>query len=403
MVPLHSFRVGQPGDLVPVVLLLVIAVAVAGLVNGAARATVQARQASREAELLTLFAGSVLRGADLPALLERARETYTQRAVSLSGRTEGVIAAVGDDPPGVPADADTSVEVQDGEYLLMLAGRKLPAHDRRVLNALANQAVGLVRQQQLAEAAGKTSALEQADQLRRALLSAVSHDLRTPLAAVKAAVSSLRSDDVEFSPADTAELLATIEESTDELTALVGNLLDSSRLAAGVVRPELRTAYLDEVVHRALVSVGLGPRGFRHTARERVRIDVGAVAVSADGGLLERVVANLVDNALRYGGDGEVRIDAARVGDRVSLRVIDTGPGLPDGDTPVFGPFQRLGDRDNTSGAGLGLSVVQGFVTAMGGTVEATDTPGGGLTMVVDLVAAQPADSGGTAPVGTAL
>jgi two-component system sensor histidine kinase KdpD len=268
-----------------------------------------------------------------------------------------------------------------------------------VLNAVANQAVGLVRQQQLTEEASKAGALEQADQLRRALLSAVSHDLRTPLAAVKAAVSSLRSNDVEFSPEDTAELLATIEESTDQLTALVHNLLDSSRLAAGVVQPAPRTVYLDEAVHRALVSVGLGPRGFRQSARERVKVDVGAAAVSADAGLLERVIANLVDNALRYGGDGDVRIDAAPIGTRVALRVIDTGPGLTRDEARVFDPFQHLGDRDNTTGAGLGLSVVRGFIEAMGGTVEATDTPGGGLTMVVDLPATPEAEAGKPVPV----
>jgi two-component system sensor histidine kinase KdpD len=259
-----------------------------------------------------------------------------------------------------------------------------------VLNALANQAVGLVRQEKLSAQASEAAALAEADRLRRALLSAVSHDLRTPLAAAKAAVSSLRSDDVQFSPTDTAELLATVEESIDQLTTLVGNLLDSSRLAAGVIRPALRTVYLDEVVHRALTGVGLSPRGYRHQAVERVKVDVGSIAVQADAGLLERVVANLVDNALRYAGErADVRVDAARDGERVTIRVIDTGPGIDAAEVErLFDPFQRLGDRDNTSGVGLGLSVVHGFVEAMGGTVEATDTPGGGVTMIVELAAA---------------
>ena len=129
-----------------------------------------------------------------------------------------------------------------------------------MLTVVAHQAVGMIRQEKLTVEASKAAALTEADQLRRALLSAVSHDLRTPLAGVKAAVSSLRSDDIEFSPEDTAELLATIEESADQLTALVGNLLDSSRLAAGVVKPTLRPVYLDEVVHRALLGLGIGGR-----------------------------------------------------------------------------------------------------------------------------------------------
>ena len=158
--------------------------------------------------------------------------------------------------------ADTAIEVGDDEFWMLMAGKKLPARDRRVLTAVAKQAAGLVKQRELTEEAGKAEAIARADELRRSLLSAVSHDLRTPLAAAKAAVSSLRSDDVDFSAEDTAELLATIEESIDQLTALVGNLLDSSRLAAGVVRPELRRVYLEETVQRALLGISKGTTGF---------------------------------------------------------------------------------------------------------------------------------------------
>ena len=390
--PLRSFTIAQPDNFITTVVLLVIAVAVAVLVDEAAKRTREARRASQEAELLALFAGSVLRGADLPALLNKVRETYGQRAVSVLHRDGGVVDAVGDDPPRDRDDADTVCDAGDGEYTLALRGPDVAARDRRVLTAVANQAVGLIRQEQLAAEAGEARALAEADRLRRALLSAVSHDLRTPLAAVKAAVSSLRSDDIEFSPEDTAELLATVDESTDQLTGLVGNLLDSSRLAAGVVRPELRPVYLDEVVHRALLGVGIGTAtGSARTVRERVHVDVGECVVRADSGLLERVVANLVDNALRYAPDDVVRVAAGAAGDRVLLTVADTGPGIARGaQEQIFDSFQRLGDRDTTTGVGLGLSVARGFVEAMGGTVTATDTPGGGLTMVVDLAGAGP-------------
>ncbi|MEV3960260.1 sensor histidine kinase KdpD [Nocardia sp. NPDC050193] len=387
--PRYSVTIQEPNSFLPAVLLLVVAVAVAILVDTAARRAEQAGQASREAELLTLFAGSVLRGADLTALLDRLRRTYAQRAVSLRHRTDGVIAAVGTDPPERSDTADTAVEVSDGDYWLLLGGPTLRARDRRVLEAVANQAVGLVQRQQLAAEANQAAALAEADRLRRDLLSAVSHDLRTPLAAVKAAVSSLRSDDVEFSPEDRAELLATVEESADQLTSLVGNLLDSSRLAAGVVRPRMRPVYLDEVVHRALVSVGVSPRGARRGALDRVTVQVGSPAVQADADLLERILANLIDNALRYGAESPVKVDATTADGRVIVRVVDHGPGLPGTDTErVFDRFQQLGDRDNTSGLGLGLSVVRGFAIAMGGGVTATDTPGGGLTVTVDLAVA---------------
>ena len=172
-------------------------------------------------------------------------------------------------------------------------------------------------------------------------------------------------------------MLATIEESIDQLTALVGNLLDSSRLAAGVVSPDLHTVYLEETVQRALVSIGKGATGFFGSAIDRVKVDVGDAVVMADAGLLERVLANLIDNALRYAPDCVVRVNAGRVGDRVLINVIDNGPGVPHGiEDQIFEPFQRLGDHDNTTGVGLGMSVARGFVEAMGGTIAATRHPG---------------------------
>ncbi len=398
--PRHSFTIAEPNSAITELVLLLIAVAVAVLVNFAANRAREARRASQEAELLTLFAGSVLRGADLETLLERVRETYAQRAVSVlrepseeeraSGRKGDIVACVGKDPCVTVDSADTAIEVGDDEFWMLLAGKKLSARDRRVLGAVARQAAGLIKQRELADEAGRAHAIVQADELRRSLLSAVSHDLRTPLAAAKVAVSSLRAEDVAFSAEDTAELLATIEESIDQLTALVGNLLDSSRLAAGVVRPDLHRVYLEETVQRALVGIGKGATGFYQPTIDRVKVDVGDAVVMADAGLLERVLANLIDNALRYAPNSIVRVNAGRVGDRVLINVIDEGPGIQKGtEDQIFEAFQRLGDHDNTTGVGLGMSVARGFVEAMGGTIAASDTPGGGLTVVVDLAAPQ--------------
>lgn len=403
LTPRHSLTVAEPSSAVTELVLLMIAVAVAVLVDGTAKRAREARLASQEAELLTLFAGSVLRDADLGALLERVRETYSQCAVSMlrehtderpgqdrdKGRDKGyVIAAVGKDPCTTVDSADTAIEVGDDEFWMLMAGRKLSARDRRVLTAVAKQAAGLVRQRELAEEASRTQAIVQADGLRRSLLSAVSHDLRTPLAAAKVAVSRLRAEDVAFPAKDIADLLATIEESIDQLTALVGNLLDSSRLAAGVVRPELHQVYLEEPVQRALVSIKKGATGFFRSSIDRVTVDVGGAVVMADAGLLERVLANLVDNALRHAPNCMVRVNAGRVGDRILVNVIDEGPGVPPGtEEQIFEAFQRTGNHDNNTGVGLGMSVARGFVEAMGGAISASDTPGGGLTVVVDLAA----------------
>ncbi len=389
--PRSTFTIAEPDAAVTELVLLMLAVAVAVLVDRAAQRTREATRASQEAELLTLFSGSVLRGADLETLLERVRETYSQRAVSVlrvRGEDEQVVACVGKDPCLAVDSADTAIEVGDDEFWMLMAGRSLPARDRRVLTSVAKQAAGLVRQRELAAEASKAEAIEKADELRRSLLSAVSHDLRTPLAAAKAAVSSLRSEDIGFSEEDTAELLATIEESVDQLTALVDNLLDSSRLAAGVVRPEPKRVYLEEVVQRALLSISRGSTGFGAKGLDRVKVDVGDAVALADAGLLERVLANLIDNALRYAPQSIVRINAGQVGDRMLINVVDEGPGVPRGtEEQLFEPFQRLGDRNNKYGVGLGLSVARGFVEAMGGTISATDTPGGGLTVIVDLAA----------------
>ncbi len=389
--PRYTFTIAEPDAAITELVLLMLAVAVAVLVDRAASRQREARHASQEAELLTLFAGSVLRGADLATLLERVRETYSQRAVSIlrvRGEDEQIVACVGKNPCVTVDSADTAIEVGDDEFWMLMSGRSLPARDRRVLTAVAKQAAGLVRQRELTEEASKAEAIEKADELRRSLLSAVSHDLRTPLAGAKAAVSSLRSDDIGFSEEDTAELLATVEESVDQLTALVDNLLDSSRLAAGVVRPELKRVYLEEVVQRALLSIGRGSTGFGAKGLDRVKVDVGDAVALADAGLLERVLANLADNALRYAPESIVRINAGRVGDRILINVVDEGPGVPRGtEEQLFEPFQRLGDRNNKYGVGLGLSVARGFVEAMGGTISATDTPGGGLTVIVDLAA----------------
>ena len=216
--PRYTFTIAEPDAAVTELVLLAVAVAVAVLVDSAAKRTREARRASQEAELLALFSGSVLRGADLNTLLERVRETYSQQSVSMlrvsngSDETE-IVACVGSDPCSDVDSADTSVEVGDDEFWMLLTGRKLAARDLRVLTAVAKQAAGLIKQRELSDEASNAAAIAQADELRRSLLSAVSHDLRTPLAAAKAAVSSLRADDVGFSPEDTAELLATVEES----------------------------------------------------------------------------------------------------------------------------------------------------------------------------------------------
>jgi two-component system, OmpR family, sensor histidine kinase KdpD len=238
-----------------------------------------------------------------------------------------------------------------------------------------------LRAQRLAAEALEARRRAEATELRSALLSAVGHDLRTPLTAIKAAAGSLRDPDLQLSPADTATQLATVEECADRLQALVDNLLDSARLAAGSVEPQLRAVGYDEVLAPALATVDAG-----HLIS--VHVDGTTRPVLADPGLLERVVANLITNALTHGRARSVAARAVAQGDQVQLLISDRGPGIPDDRAEVmFAPFQRRGDRDASSGVGLGLAVARGFTEAMGGTLRAEPTTGGGLTMVVALPA----------------
>jgi two-component system sensor histidine kinase KdpD len=274
-----------------------------------------------------------------------------------------------------------TLAVANGENVLALLVYVLVAVTVSVaVNLAARQRAAATRNaleaQRLAVGAARAEELAEVDRLRIAILAAVGHDLRTPLASTKAAVSSLRAPDVAFTPEDSAELLATIEESTDRLGDLVENLLAMSRLQAGVLSVQPVPVALDEVVARALLS------GTAGSVRVAVRDDLPLVR--ADPGLLERTVANLVDNATRV--STTVEVNAVREGDRVLLRIVDRGPGIPAADRErIFAPFQRLGDHTADGGLGLGLAIARGFTEAMGGAITPSDTPGGGITMTVAL------------------
>ncbi|MEU5689298.1 sensor histidine kinase [Streptomyces venezuelae] len=386
--PLHLWTVSNNKNIVAIAVFVGVAVSVASVVDLAARRTHQAARLRAEAEILSFLAGSVLRGeTSLEALLERVRETFAMDSVALlerAGDTDPWTCAgsVGDGRPlERPEDADVDMPVGD-HMALALSGRVLPAEDRRVLAAFAAQAAVVLDRQRLQSEADQARTLAEGNRIRTALLAAVSHDLRTPLAGIKAAVSSLRSDDVEWSDEDEAELLEGIEEGADRLEHLVGNLLDMSRLQTGTVTPLIREVDLDEVVPMALGGVPDGSA--------ELDIPETLPMVAVDKGLLERAVANIVENAVKYAPDeAPVKVSASALGERVEIRVVDRGPGVPDSAKDrIFAPFQRYGDAPRGAGVGLGLAVARGFVEAMGGTLAAEDTPGGGLTMVLTLRAA---------------
>jgi two-component system sensor histidine kinase KdpD len=374
--PIHRFTINEPNNILALVVFVVVGMVVAAIVDTATRLAERAARATAEAETLSSLAGSVLRGDQaVPALLERLRETFAVESAELA---EG---------PPPPAESGVEVVPIAERAALVLRGRPLPASDRRVLAAFAAHVSAALERARLAEVAAEVEPVKAADRLRTALLAAVSHDLRTPLAVALASVSSLREADVEFTPAEQGELLGTAEVSLQKLSRLVDNLLDLSRLQAGALTLNLQPTALEDVVPLALDSLTDAEVELRSAGLHDVP------EVRADPPLLERVVANLASNAVRHAAGRPVLITASSLGDRVELRIADRGPGLPEEDRErVFQPFQRLGDTDNENGVGLGLALARGLTEAMGGELTPEDTPGGGLTMVLALPVAEEDD-----------
>ncbi|BAJ29425.1 MULTISPECIES: ATP-binding protein [Kitasatospora] len=398
--PVHTFTIGEANNFIALAVFAAVALCVSTVVDHAGRQTARAARATAEAETLSTLAGSVLRGADaVPALLERTRTSFGLDTVTLldraTGRALDAVESPVESPAESPAESPDTTATADPVHttdlpvgpdaLLRLTGRRLPDTDQRVLAAFGAHLAAALERDRLATAAAEVEPIRAADRMRTALLAAVSHDLRTPLAAALASVGSLRSPDVDFSAEDRAELLTLADESLHRLTRLVDNLLDLSRLQAGALTPHLRPTHLDEVLPAALDALATPDAPVRSAVTEAVP------PVLADPPLLERVLANVLANALRHNPPGApVLVTASAHADRVEIRVVDRGPGIPPEDRDrVFLPFQRLGDTDNTTGTGLGLALSRGLAEAMGGTLTAEDTPGGGTTMLLTLRAAE--------------
>jgi len=390
--PLHTFTIAEPRNLLALLLFVTVAVAVSSMVHLAARRAVQAAAAREEAASLLELAQTVLGGADSPAaVLDHLTRTHGGQA-ELTERVGGTWVRIAASNVAASLDAATRIDIRD-DLTLLISGQAPSATPALIAGYAAQAAVALDRERLRTQAA-QAEALAEGNRMRTALLAAVSHDLRTPLASIKASVSSLRQTDVSWSPEDEADFLATIEQNADRLDALIGNLLDMSRLHTGSLQPFLRPTAVDEV---APVAIG----GLDDSLRLEMAVPDGFPLVLADPGLLERVLANLFSNALRYSPAGRPpELHASLSGGTVCLEVVDHGPGVPDEQKErIFEPFERAGDRH--PGVGLGLTVARGFAEAMGGQISAVDTPGGGLTIRVVLPAA-PAASADRSALGAA-
>jgi K+-sensing histidine kinase KdpD len=379
--PYYTFEVEGNDAVIELVVFVVVAALVSLTVDLGARARVSAERNRMEARLLSRLTSGDSGVSTVQGVLEQVRGLFNMTSVELvrSGSAETLAsvgpAAVGEPTLRLPASA---------ELMLVAHGPEPFAEDRRLLSTLATAAARAWEEQLLSEQAAHAEQLARTDRVRSALLAAVSHDLRTPLAGIKAAVSSLRQTDLTWTAEEQAELLAAIEDSTDRLHSLISNLLAMSRIQAGALSVVPQPVALDEVVGAALLSLGAGD--------ELVDVPEDLPAVLVDPGLLERVIANLVSNARRFAPvDAPTSIEATRGGqDRVSLRVVDHGPGVPSERwSEMFEPFQTLGDRDARSGLGMGLAIARGFTEPMHVDLAPSRTPGGGLTMSLSIPVAR--------------
>ncbi|HKS02333.1 MAG TPA: ATP-binding protein, partial [Arthrobacter sp.] len=418
-------------DLLSLGVFVGVSVAVAGVVDRSARRSKEAARARAEAATLGELARGATRADDtVGSLLEQALDVFGVRGAALfsgppfrngtgpddrSGLGDrsgsGAQPAFGDRPALRKGDgegerkllawagelteserdgtdfAEHTVEPLDDGTWLVLLGRAVPATDSSLLGAFAAHVLAQLERRQLAASRLEVLRLAEGNTMRTAILRAVSHDLRTPLAGIKLAVGGLLQTAVRYTPEEKQELLETIDECSDRLDGLVGNLLDMSRITADSVRPLLKPVRWLDVVQPALRGL---PQG-----RVRVVLPPNLPAVDADAVLLERVIANIAENAVKYAPSSDIVVSSAAGGlssavinghPAGELRIVDHGRGVPDRNVPaMFRPFQRLDDLSQTTGVGLGLAVARGFISAMGGSLAAEETPGGGLTMVIRL------------------
>jgi K+-sensing histidine kinase KdpD len=392
--PLHTLTISDGKSLLALLLFVTVAVTVSSVVHLAALRARQAARSTEEAQDLLALAQTVLGGEDTPAAV------LAHLTASRGGRA-GLLERIGDQwvmvaASGVAGPDDPVMHaVARQDLVLEVSGQYRPLTPR-LLDGVAAQLAAALDRDRLRTQAAQAEALAEGNRMRTALLAAVSHDLRTPLSSIKASVSTLRQTDVEWTEADEAALLATIEKSADRLDALIGNLLDMSRLTTGSLQPFLRATAIDEVAPVAL-------RGLDGGSDLAMAVPDGLPLVLTDPGLLERVLANLFANALAYSPPGRhPELRACQSDHSVLLEIVDYGRGVPDElKERMFEPFQRLDERgadpSGGTGVGLGLAVVKGFLDTMGGTVQAADTPGGGLTMRVLLPCAASAASSASA------
>jgi two-component system sensor histidine kinase KdpD len=393
--PLHTLRVDDRDDVVAIVTFLVVALVVGSVVARAVEESVRASRREREARLLNLFATKALSGRPLDQVLN---DLATALIDALRLSTCAIDARVGSRPiairhsaPGHAPGPTTAIAIASGDetYGTLTAARPAEGEepspeDVRLLESAARQIAVILDREALDERARAARTDAEESRARAALFASVTHDLRTPLASIKASVTTLLQEELELVPEQRLELLRTVVEETDRLNRLIGNILELARVRAGALVPAKVPTALDEVVESVLhrMQPALGHVSVRTMLRD-------APDVAADPVQIDQVVSNLLENAVRFAPAGsEIVVSVVPWHAGVQVRIVDHGPGIAPADRErVFEAFARVdaSERDGSGGSGLGLTIAKAIVLAHGGRIWIEGVPGGGTAVTFEL------------------
>lgn len=383
--PFQTWTVDDPENVVGLLVFLVVGTSVGWLVGYAGQRATEANRARRQVEALASTITLHEPHLALQALVERVADMFGADQVDLVEQTDEGAVVKAWSAAGAAAPTGEPEEVRvDERRTLRLRGVRLSTEDRRVLAAFAAQAGATFEREVLREEAARAATLAETDRLRAALLNAVSHDLRTPLASIKASVTSLLETGIAWSPEQSEDFLATIRNETERMNRLVGQLLDASRIQVGAVTVQRRAIAPDELVSSAIASLSADPH------RLEVDVEETLPLVDTDPVLCERALANLIDNALNHSpADTVVSVSAHEAEGIITFEVRDRGDGIPSHLlTRAFQPFHRLHDTRTSTGVGLGLAVTRGFLDALGHPLVIGENPGGGTVVRVPITVA---------------
>ncbi|WP_445151310.1 sensor histidine kinase [Baekduia sp. Peel2402] len=377
--PTGRLTIADSRNWVALLAFLVVALVVSTMSEAARARAAEAQERRREAdlgaELARTLLGTPRLSESLPLVSRRLAELLGARSVSV------------DLEPTETDERRVTIPLHDGAAPIgaLVLPADLPESElarvrERIVPVLESVLAAALQRERLQADVVETAALRRSDEIKTALLRSVSHDLRTPVTAILAGASALRSS--SLTPDERAEVTDDVAGSATRLSGLIDQLLDLSRLQAGTAEPRREWSSVEEALREAAEHAGSDPALFQFS------VDPELPLVRADAAQLERAFANLMENAARYGGGHPVSVRARAVGDRLLIRIVDRGPGIPLGEQErIFTPFYRAPQTASAapSGSGLGLSIARGFVEANGGTVTVESLPGQGTTFVVAL------------------